>query len=213
LTAISGTSLLTNFTNGAIYDNAMMNDLETVGNAQISTSVVKYGTGSIAFDGIGDTLKITPDVNVSMNFGTGPFTFECWVYRSSASGQIGIADFGVSSANGWALYDEGSGGNMQFRIADVDRIAVSPIPATTWTHVAVVRVGTTVTLYVNGTSAGSYASASTNLIYSGIKYIGSLGGSSNMNGYIDDLRITKGYARYTANFTPPTAAFPNTGPI
>jgi len=212
-TAITNTSLLLSMTNGAIFDNAMMNDLETAGNAQISTSVKKYGTGSIAFDGTGDTLKITPDVNVNMDFRTGPFTFECWIYRSSASGQIFIADFGVSSANGWALYDEGSGGNMQFRIADTDRIAVNPIPATTWTHVAIVRVGTTVTLYVNGTSAGSYASAGTDLKYTGTKYIGSQSGSSSyMNGYIDDLRITKGYARYTATFTPPTSAFSDTGP-
>jgi len=213
LTAVTNTSILLNTVNGAIFDNAMMNDLETAGNAQISTSVKKYGTGSIAFDGTGDTLKITPDVNVNMDFGTGPFTFECWIYRSSASGQIFIADFGVSSANGWALYDEGSGGNMQFRIADTDRIAVNPIPATTWTHVAIVRVGTTVTLYVNGTSAGSYASAGTDLKYTGTKYIGSQSGSSSyMNGYMDDIRITKGFARYTANFTAPTAAFSDTGP-
>jgi hypothetical protein len=211
LTAISGTSLLLYYTNGAIFDNAMMNDLETVGNTQISTSVKKFGTGSIAFDGTGDYLSIA--TNTALQFGTGNFTFECWVYRNSASGQIFIADFGVSSANGWALYDEGSGGNMQVRIADVDRIAVSPIPATTWTHLAVVRVGTTITLYVNGTAAGSYASAGTNLIYAGTNYIGSyIGSSSYMNGYMDDIRITKGYARYTTTFTPPTSALSDTGP-
>jgi hypothetical protein len=209
LAAISNTILLLSYTNAGIIDNAMMNNLETVGNVQISTSVSKFGGGSIAFDGAGDILKITPDVNVNMNFDTGPFTFECWVYRSSASGQIFIADFGVTSVNGWALYDEGATGNMQVRIADVDRIAVSPIPATTWTHLAVVRVGTTITLYVNGTSAGSYASAGTNFIYAGTKYIGSQSGSSSyMNGYMDDIRITKGLARYTANFTAPTEAFP-----
>ena len=58
LTAVSGTGLLLYYTNGAIFDNAMMNDLETVGNAQISISVVKYGTGSLAFDGTGDWLTI-----------------------------------------------------------------------------------------------------------------------------------------------------------
>jgi len=208
LTAISNTVLLLSYANAGIIDNAMMNNLETVGNAQISTAVSKFGGGSIAFDGTGDTLKITPDVNVNMDFGTGPFTFECWIYPNGVAGNEFIADFGATSANGWGLYDEGSGGNMQFRIADVDRIAVSPLTASVWTHVAVVRVGTTVTLYVNGTSAGSYASAGTNLIYTGTKYIGSQSGSSNyMNGYMDDIRITKGYARYTANFTAPTAAF------
>jgi hypothetical protein len=206
LAAISNTTMLLSYINAGIVDNAMMNNLETVGNAQISTAVSKFGGGSIAFDGTGDYLSIA--TNTALQFGTGNFTFECWVYRNSASGQIFIADFGVTSANGWALYDEGATGNMQVRIADVDRIAVSPIPATTWTHLAVVRVGTTITLYVNGTAAGSYASAGTNLIYAGTNYIGSyIGSSSYINGYMDDIRVTKGYARYTANFTAPTAAF------
>jgi hypothetical protein len=58
LTAVTNTQLLCNFTNAGILDNAMMNDLETVGNAQISTSVKKYGTGSMYFDGTGDWLSV-----------------------------------------------------------------------------------------------------------------------------------------------------------
>jgi hypothetical protein len=69
-TNITNTSLLTNFTNAGIFDNAMKNDLETVGNAQISTSVVKYGTGSMAFDGTGDYLHIR-NTALSTVFGTG----------------------------------------------------------------------------------------------------------------------------------------------
>jgi hypothetical protein len=78
-----------------------------------------------------------------------------------------------------------------------------------WVHVAVVRNGNTVTIYSNGTNVGSGS-------YTGSPAVTtdplSIGGASNaafsLNGYIDDLRITKGYARYTANFTPPTTAFP-----
>ena len=58
LTNVTNTSLLLNYTNGAIFDNAMVSNLETKGNSQISTSVVKYGTGSLAFDGTGDFSKL-----------------------------------------------------------------------------------------------------------------------------------------------------------
>jgi hypothetical protein len=77
LTAITNTSLLCNFTNAAIFDNAMMNNLETVGNAQISTSVKKFGTGSIYFDGSGDSL-VTP--NNPAYILPGDFTIEGFVY-------------------------------------------------------------------------------------------------------------------------------------
>ena len=76
-----------------------------------------------------------------------------------------------------------------------------------WAHVAAVRYSGTTTLYVNGISKGTTASnpwtsSSTSL------WIGGWSQNNNqMNGYIDDFRITKGYARYTSNFTAPTSAF------
>lgn len=213
LTAISGTVLLTCQSNRFIDNSASPKTITTVGSPSVqrfnpfgastaySTSVIG---GSGYFDGSGDYLSVAS--NSALQFGTGDFTFECWVYRSSASGQIFMADFGASSVSGWGLYDEGSGGNMQFRIGDVDRIAVSPLTAGAWSHVAVVRSGTTATLYVNGTSAGSYGSASTNLTYSGTNYIGSQNGSSSyINGYMSNVRAVKGTAVYTSTFTPSTS--------
>jgi hypothetical protein len=213
LTAVSGTSVLTNMTNGAIFDNAMMNNLETVGNAQISTSVVKYGTGSLAFDGSGDWLSIAGTPNLA--FGTGNFTIELWAYRLSGTN------------NGLFQLSTTAGG---FKNNDVNNLALayasggityyannnSYVPSTTvsnnqWDHLALVRSGTTTTLYFNGVSVSSITD-STN--YTGTHLV--VGGYYDTtyvwNGYIDDLRITKGYARYTANFTPPTAAFFNYGP-
>jgi hypothetical protein len=81
------------------------------------------------------------------------------------------------------------------------------VTANTWTHIAVVRNGSTTTLYINGTSAVS----NTNAIYNGSSKLGIGGrvdGAFYATGYIDDFRITK-YARYTANFTAPDQAFPN----
>ncbi len=219
LTAISNTTLLLNYTNGAIFDNAMMNDLETVGNAQISTSVVKYGTGSISLSASGNTLR-TQYNNPSLSMGTGDFTIEGWVYFSSTPSINGVFQMSGTSggfatnqtanlalttndASSWQIYAKNT-----YTISSSTTISVG-----SWIHFALVRSGTTTVLYIGGSALITLTSDSTNY---NTPYIGlgSIYDSSSypLGGYIDDLRITKGYARYTSNFTPPTAAFPNIGP-
>jgi hypothetical protein len=83
----------------------------------------------------------------------------------------------------------------------------------TWTHIAITRSGSTWRCFVNGTLEATATAAVT--LYTGTGLISSGAnpvGDNSLTGYIDELRITKGYARYTATFTPPTAAFPNIGP-
>jgi hypothetical protein len=201
-TAVSGTQLLLNMTNAGIPDSAMMNDLETVGNAQISTSVVKYGTGSLYFDGAGDYLKSAPSPYLAL--GSGDFTIEFWAYLPSYSSNR-VLSWGTTSApiiyfaSGYLYYDVYGGGN----------IAQSSIQVatTTWTHCAVVRSSGTTKIYINGVQGGS-ASDSNNWTGQNGIWVGTDAGTTFYTGYIDDLRITKGYARYTSNFTAPTAAFP-----
>ncbi len=218
LTAITNTQLLTSMTNGAIFDNAMMNDLETVGNAQISTSVVKYGTGSMYFDG--DTDYVGFPKNENVNFGSGNFTIEFWVnwiafgsdkkYCISVTNGSNYWQFNHDSSTGVGfLYNNGSGATIVINQGNNSGWSTG-----TWYHVALVRNGTALTVYRNGTSLAS-GTLSVALTNQTTFCIGGSAGfpTTTMNGYIDDLRITKGYARYTANFTPPTAAFPNTGPI
>ena len=77
------------------------------------------------------------------------------------------------------------------------------IGATTWTHVAVCRSGTTTRVFINGVESGS-TTTSPNFNSAGGIQIGMISTPYYMNGYIDDLRISK-YARYTTNFTPPTS--------
>ena len=212
LTAVTNTAFLMSTTNAGILDNAMMNDLETVGNAQISTSVKKYGTGSMYFDGTGDYLRGANSPLFA--FGTGNFTVEMWVYfADSGATNRPLFDNGVNSNTGRLLIRQGNdtGGASNVVNAYVTGTTVSSptISFNTWTHVAVVRNSGTVTIYINGTG-GTGVSASGDLSQTGC-LIGAFYDQLtwNFTGYIDDLRITKGYARYTANFTPPTTAFPN----
>jgi hypothetical protein len=211
LTAITNTSLLTNFTNAGIFDNTGKNNLETVGDAQIDTTVKKYGTGSMEFDGTGDWLRLpaSPDLNMS----TGAATVECWLYITAA-----IQDYRMivsDAANGQnyiALRSLSSiGTQIEITVNNTAfRIELSgAISQNTWHHLAVVRSGNTFTAYVDGASLGTGSSSASWNLGNGGTFIGRWGGATAYEwpGYIDDLRITKGIARYTANFTPPTAAF------
>lgn len=207
LTAISGTSLLVRATNAAIFDNSMKNDLETVGNAQISTSVKKFGTGSMYFDGSGDYLAIP--FSDQMKFGTGDFTIEFWIYPTADSGDwfpvssIGNLGFffGRRSSGGWGYGITGSAWEYSS--------GTNPT-LNTWQHVAISRSGTSIRIFVNGTQVGTtQTSGSDYSLATGGTSIGSQGANYYVTGYMDEVRITKGVARYTANFTAPTAPFPN----
>jgi hypothetical protein len=213
VTAITNTSLLTNFTNAAIFDNSMKNDLETVGNAQISTSVKKFGTGSMAFDGSGDYLDTA--TNQVLAFGTGDFTIEGWLYTNSTTGDRNLVDFRPTGTNGAYpnIFIAGGGYLSYSANASVPITGGTVIATGTWYHFALARSGTSTKLFLNGTQQGStYTDSSNYVVGDGRPRIGAGGygaGVANFSGYIDDLRITNGVARYTANFTAPTAPFPN----
>jgi hypothetical protein len=218
LTAITNTSLLLNYTNAGILDNAMMNDLETVGNAQISTSVKKYGTGSISFDGTDDRLTTASSPNIA--FGTGDFTVEAWVYTNVLVGERGfiqtsatVGGLQTSYTNGVISTVAAGAGSYTFNcnIAGTNIGGSVPVTTGTWYHVAFTRSSGSVRLFINGTLAGGPTTITANLDGQNICVGGYYNNSYLWNGYVDDLRITKGVARYTTTFTPPTAAFPDKG--
>jgi hypothetical protein len=212
--ASSATSLLLNFTNAGIYDATSKNDLETVGNAQISTAIsAKWGSGSMYFDGTGDWLA-APATPLS-ELGSGDFTIEAWLYRtaSGATYDSGIVSRGAPTTfNGYVFGYNSS--NILFLGLNYSVYAVTgstAISANTWTHVAVTRSGNTFRLFLNGNVDGTNTSSSAPTTNAAdVLYVGrsSYDSSRIVTGYLDDVRITRGLARYTANFTPPTAAFP-----
>jgi hypothetical protein len=221
LTAVSGTGYLGFFTNGAIFDNAMINNLETVGAAQISTSVVKYGTGSLYMNASTDaTDYFVQPASQSVNFATGNFTIEFWMNPISIVTSWGASDLAtimdtdapVGTGVTWWVVHQNNASIMFASNSAVIVLSSSVLSANVWQHVAIVKNGSTITIYVNGTSAGS-ATYTTTIGSARRLTIGTqLGSTRWYKGYLDDIRITNGYARYTANFTPPTTAFFNRGP-
>lgn len=187
-----------------------------VGDAQISTAQSKFGGSSIAFDGSGDYLDASSSNQYAI--GTEDFTVEGWVYFNEQntsttprglfqqsttlfeSSLIGNVALGHRLNGRWHIYAK----NTFYDSSQV-------ITAQEWIHFALVRYTGSTTLYSNGSPVINVASDNTN--YAGTVFgIGSIYNTSsnfNFNGYIDDFRVTKGVARYTTNFTPPTAPFPD----
>ena len=188
----------------------MMNNMETVGDAKLSTAVAKFGGSSMSFDGTGDRLSTSPGVINSL--GSGDFTIEGWVYPLSLS-SMRILSQGTYAA-GEFLFILNSNGSADFCEATTSRLAFSAgsFVVGEWKYFAIVRSGSgsnNLKGYINGTLAGTGTSSSYNYSASTAIFVGSnpTTASQDFQGYIDDLRITRGYARYTANFTAPTSAF------
>jgi hypothetical protein len=206
-------SLKLSFTNGGIVDATARNSFETLGDVKIGNVQSKFGSGALQFDGTGDYLKF--QALPQYTFGTGDFTFECWVYLNSYNGTWGSQIFGIHTYAVVAdyLWSINTTGKLVFQITSslVGAItSTSSVPLTTWTHIALVRASGTVTPYINGTSAGGAATYTTAMTVTNT--IPTIGADSSgdsraaLNGYIDDFRISR-YARYTANFTAPTSTF------
>jgi hypothetical protein len=182
-----------------------------VGNAQISTAQSKYNGTSAYFDGTGDYLNI-----VSSSYFNLPadFTVECWFNTSNGtSSQQVIAGKWTGTGNvAWTVVINagtsqillGTANSGSF-VATLTFTATSTITTNTWHHLAVVRSGSAVLVFLNGVQAGASQTSTSNLTASDSNAltIGQFQGINYFTGYIDELKITKGIAKYTASFTSP----------
>jgi hypothetical protein len=204
---ITGGTVLLNFTNAGIFDAATINNGQTVGNAQVSTTQAKWPPTGMYFDGTGDYLTVID--KPELRFGTAPFTVEFWLYASTPVIVTKALVSKGGSNTGWQIQISGSD-EIQF-IFGSTAVASAVLSSNTWTHVAVVREGTGTNqtkIYVGGVNTG-VATVSTDFNQTSPLYVGASRLITDLfTGYIQDLRITNGVARYTANFTAPTAAFP-----
>lgn len=202
----NGSTTFVDSSNGAVAITAN-------GDAQITTSNSRFGSGSATFDGTGDYLS-TPSSS-AFNFSGTAFTVECW-FRPANTTQSGRSIFSQRIAPVFAPFEvRQSGTGVSWLIANAAMSswastassATGIITANTWHHIALVGNGSTVVLYVNGVSRLS-ATQSAWTSANRTMYFGS-GGDGAYTGQIDEIRITKGFARWTANFITPTAPFPD----
>lgn len=215
LTAITNTSLLLNFTNAGIQDYSQVSDLKLVGNATGSNTQTKNASYSMYFAADGTDKVSVLDTAPIHALDVGDFTIEFWVYIVSNN----TYNFVVSKGSGvssreWAV-DVGPT-NIRFYYtldgSTDNEYSVTPssIPTNTWMHIAVCNSGSSLRIFKDGSQVGTTGSLS-GTVYVGsgplelANFMGYSGIAHSLNGYIEDLRITKGLARYTANFTPPTS--------
>jgi len=200
------------------------------GNAAVSTSEKKFGAGSLALDGTGDFLTLP--AHSDWNLSSGDFTVEAWAYANS-----------IGSLQGTILCIGGVNASAHLQIAiDPDRKPLlgwnsgtdywwstliygqDALATGQWHHFAAVfdRTNSTAKLYVNGVEVASAASTfqgpANDVSIGNISSLLTIGsyfenGYAFLDGYIDDVRITKGLARYTENFTVPAAAHPDTNGV
>jgi len=194
-------------------------EMTAIGNAQVSTAQSKPGFGgsSLLFDGNGDAFK-TPR-SAAFDFGTGDFTVECWCYIAAArTNALLFSTAGNNGSGDWRgfllEYSISRGLFAAWRSSSGTtscQYSTTP-PTETWQHVAFARSSGTSRLFIDGqvvqtaANTGTIADASPSLDTA----VGAgANGTDSFNGYIDEFRVTKGVARYTANFTLPTAPFPD----
>ncbi len=214
---ISNTNVLLKTDNAAIFDRTGVNNFRSEGEAVISTADKKYGSGSLYFDGSGNDY-ITVPWQRHLILGQGDFTIECWIKTSDTVGEIISAFDPASPYPGW-LFGVGFGvsGKLAYYQLGVSPgsgsdsfSSVSTINDGTWKHVAATKSGSTLRFFINGTLDATHTltaspTGSGTSIRIGADNNGSI--SRPLAAYIDDLRVTRGVARYTSSFTSPINEF------
>lgn len=179
-------------------------------NVTYSNTVTKYAATSLYFSGTAylgytgiEALQPRED-----------FTWEAWVYPTSLNGYPTIIGYG---ANGALLLYHNTGGSVKIEMdkdgtgLDINYSTGESFTTNTWQHMAVCRSGNNLRVFKNGTQIGSTQTLSGNITQTDNLAIGSyvddLSGGNRFAGYMEQIRFTKGIARYTSAFTPPTEGF------
>ncbi len=198
----------------AIADSGVLQSNWTrSGDVAVSTAQSKFSGTSLYFDGTGDYIVPSADAT---NFAfASDFTIEMWVRPTVLTGATRfLYDARPTSTQGaYGTLQITAGGVLEWYANTAVRITGGSLSVDTWYHVAVSRESGTTRLYLDGTQIGSsYTDATSYLSSASRPRIGSNGAADDSNkfiGYMDDIRISKGIARYTTTFTPPATPHPD----
>ena len=203
------TALLLNF-NGAsgstTFLDASLNELEMTahGDAAITTSNGKYGSASLSLEAGYLTSESFNDVQ---NVGDLDWTLEAWVWRPSGIGNATILNLSNAIGNPYGLHLwVGDDNQVRWDEGENECATGGSVPVEQWSHVAAVRLGGTTTVYIDGVSVATSATAPQAGPYK--VFVGAYNGATpnfTSQMLIDDLRVVIGGAVYASNFTPPTS--------
>jgi hypothetical protein len=203
------------------YNDELGKVVTPVGGVSLDYYTKKFGDYAVKFDGTSGYLSI-PD-SADFSFGTGDFTIECWVsfdslpangtvasiYTQTDAGAVNYISFGLYNSSGiykWFLYVEKADANW---IGSIQ--LTTTVTTGVWYHVALVRYGSIFRIFQNGVQVGFDYISSRDMIDLStpieIGRVNQLGGADWLTGRIDEYRVSKGIARYTANFTPQATPF------
>ncbi len=200
----------TTFTDSSAYGNIVT----ALGNAQIDTAQSKFGGASGLF-ALNSYAEISGDSS-ALAFGDEDFTIDLWVRLAGSKTTHTIYDGRPASddfANAPVIRVQS--GVLQYYFPSTSTaISGATLGIDIWYHIAVVRSGTTTQLFLDGVSQGSVTDTTVYVNSASRPRLGRPGStvSNNfdLNGWIDELRVSKGIARWTSNFTPPTSAYGST---
>lgn len=207
----NGANNSTSFTD----QSSLARTLTAAGDAKWTTTSPPTGlTSSATFDGTGDEIGCGSSAGDS--FGTGDYTVEFMCKWTSYSSTTDVAVVGANnwgSGDGWVFSRYNTGGGWIWYHKSSAVVTFNTFTPTNgqWYHIAITRSGTSVKVFIDGTQYGSTGTSSTDLSSVPACTIGGATNASavNHNGGLASVRITKGVARYTAGFTPPTLPLPN----
>jgi hypothetical protein len=206
--SLTGTTTIINGDNSAIYDATGFNNISTVNTASLVTTPVKFGSNSIQLLG-NSYLNVVSSTGTSFGsiIGTADFTAEMWIYPT-ASGTPYLMAIGSEAAGRYVIYLVSGVLTTNYFGAGAVSMGGS-IGTNYWTHIAVARQGSTIRGFINGVLQGTAETNSSSIGNNNIVKVGSdASGNSTFQGYMSDVRLTKGIARYTASFTTATTYLP-----
>lgn len=198
------TSLILKMDNDLSCSSAYEQDV-TVSGVQLTGSTSKYGGSSAYFDGGTNTGLQIPSSGL-LDLRNIDWTMEAWINPDGdySDHRKIIAKRNYSGTYDYQIWLGQTTGHLAFWNSSTTLNSGVTPPANQWTHVAAVRKDGVVTLYINGEAKASQTLNITNHrnVNLGIGNVGDLN-RHPFRGYIDDVRITKGIARYTEDFAPP----------
>ncbi len=188
----------------------------STGSPTLSSTQAKFGSTSLKVGGAANGTVYTPTASTDWSFVLYDFTVELWFYGNNFTNRSAILNLAAGLTNQLYFKVEAGGGSIIWALGVTSASITKTVTASTWHHTALCRQNGVMFIFLDGILLSSSTPAAINFSVSTLLYLGvdtSLGvGVQQLDGYIDDVRITKGVARYVRSFAVPTAAYPNVAP-